>query len=100
MNLKSIRLSKTEGFPGGTSGKAPSCNAGDTGMSLGQEDPLEEMANHSHVLAWKIPRTAESDRLQPTGLHRVRHDGAMEHACTYIYVCVCVLCVCVFAEFN
>ena len=64
-------------------------------MSLGQEDPLEEMANHSHVLAWKIPRTAESDRLQPTGLHRVRHDGAMEHACT-LYICVCVCCVCVY----
>ena len=60
-------------------------------MSLGQEDPLEDTARHSHVLARKIPWTAESDRLQPPGLHRVRHDGAMEHACTlYIYVCVCV----------
>ena len=31
-----------------------------------QEDPLEkEMAAHSSILAWKIPRTGESGRLQP-----------------------------------
>ena len=29
-------------------------------QSLGQEDPLEkEMATHSSILAWKIPRTEE-----------------------------------------
>ena len=29
--------------------------------SLGQEDPLEkEMATHSSVLAWRIPRTEET----------------------------------------
>ena len=28
--------------------------------SLGQEDPLEkEMATHSSILAWRIPRTEE-----------------------------------------
>ena len=33
--------------------------------SLGQEDPLEkEMATHSSVLAWEIPWTEESGRLQ------------------------------------
>ena len=33
--------------------------------SLGQEDPLEEeMPTHSSILAWKIPRTKESGRLQ------------------------------------
>ena len=32
--------------------------------SLGQEDPLEkEMATHSGILAWKIPRTEEPGRL-------------------------------------
>ena len=32
---------------------------------LGQEDPLEkEMATHSSILAWKIPRTGEPGRLQ------------------------------------
>ena len=30
--------------------------------------PLEkEMATHSSILAWKIPRTEESGGLQPTG---------------------------------
>ena len=42
---------------------------------LGREDPLEkEMAAHSSILAWKVPRTAEPDRLQPMGPHRVGHD--------------------------
>ena len=32
--------------------------------SLGWEDPLEEdMATHSRILAWKIPRTEEPGRL-------------------------------------
>ena len=44
-------------------------------QSLGQEDPLEEvMATHSSVLAWRIPGTEESGRLQSTGSQRVGHD--------------------------
>ena len=44
-------------------------------QSLGQEDPLEkEMATHSSILAWRIPRTEESGGLQTTGYKRVRHD--------------------------
>ena len=39
------------------------------GQSLGQEDPLKkEMATHSSILAWKIPWSEESDRLQSMGL--------------------------------
>ena len=42
---------------------------------LGWEDPLEkEMATHSSTLAWKIPWTEESDRLQSMGSQRVGHD--------------------------
>ena len=34
-------------------------------QSLGREDPLEkEMATHSRILAWRIPRTEEPGRLQ------------------------------------
>ena len=41
--------------------KDSACNAGDTGQSLGWEDPLEEgMATHSSILTWRIPRTEES----------------------------------------
>ena len=44
-------------------------------QSLGWEDPLEEgMATHSIILAWRIPRTEESDGLQSMGLQRVGHD--------------------------
>ena len=41
-------------------------------QSLGWEDPLEEeMATHSTILAWRIPRTEESK-----GSQRVRHNRA------------------------
>ena len=44
-------------------------------LSLCQEDPLEkEMATHSSILAWKIPRTGEPVRLQSMGSQRVGHD--------------------------
>ena len=37
-------------------------------QSLGQEGPLvEEMATHSSILAWRIPCTEESGKLQPGG---------------------------------
>ena len=37
--------------------------------SLGREGPLEEgMATHSSILAWRVPCTEESGRLQSTGL--------------------------------
>ena len=41
-------------------------------QSLGREDFLEkEMATHSSILAWKIPWTEESGRLQSMGSQRV-----------------------------
>ena len=41
-------------------------------QSLGWEDPREENANDSSILAWEIPRTEEPDELH--GVTRVRHD--------------------------
>ena len=42
---------------------------------LGEEDALEkEMAIHSSILAWEIPRTEESDGVQSLGLQRIRED--------------------------
>jgi len=44
---------------------------------LGWEDPLQnDMAIHSSVLAWKIPRSEEPGRLQSMGSQRVGHDWA------------------------
>ena len=38
-------------------------------QSLGQEDALEkEMATHSRILAWRIPRTEKPGGLQSVGL--------------------------------
>ena len=43
--------------------------------SLGWEDPPEkEMATHSNILAWRIPRTEEPGVLQFMGFQRVQHD--------------------------
>ena len=40
--------------------------------SLGWEDALEkEMATTSSILAWEIPQTEETGRLQSVGLQRV-----------------------------
>ena len=47
----------------------------ETGVqSLRWEDPLEKgMANHSSILAWRIPWIEEPGRLS-LGLYRVGHD--------------------------
>ena len=43
--------------------------------SLYQEDPLvKEMANHSSILAWRIPWSEEPGGLQSIGSQRVGHD--------------------------
>ena len=40
-------------------------------QSLDWKDPLEkEMATHSSILAWEIPWTEESGRLQSMGLQK------------------------------
>ena len=42
---------------------------------LGWEDPLEErMATHSSILAWRIPWTEETYRLQSIDSQRVGQD--------------------------
>jgi len=60
------------------------------------------MANCSSILAWRIPWTEESSRLQSMGLQKVRHDLATKlpapinthththtHTCVYIYIYIC-----------
>ena len=44
-------------------------------LVMDRKDALEkEMATHSSVLAWEIPRTKEPGRLQAVGSQRVRHN--------------------------
>ena len=43
--------------------------------SLGREDPLEkDMATHSNIFAWRVPRAEEPGRLWSIGSYRVGHD--------------------------
>ena len=44
-------------------------------LSLDQDDPLgKEMATHSSILAWEIPRAEEPGGLQSMGCKAFRHD--------------------------
>ena len=65
-------------FPGGSVVKNLPTNArnvGDLGSIPGLGRSLEEeMATHSSILAWEIPRTEETDGIQSTGSPRVGHD--------------------------
>ena len=59
-------------------------DAGEAGLTLGQEDPLEEeMATHSSILAWKIPWLEEPGGLLSMGLQRIGHDWAIELVCPH-----------------
>ena len=54
------------GFPGGSDDKEFTCNAGDLGSVLSQEDPLEKgIADHSRVLAWRIQWQRSLSRYSP-----------------------------------
>ena len=61
-------------------------NAGDVkdeGLILGWEDPLEKgMANHSSILAWRIPWTEEAGG-PPGGCQESDMPKWLEHARTY-----------------
>ena len=72
------KLKKPCIYPGGSSDKEPTANAGDvrearsipsSGRSL-----KKEMATHSSILAWKVPWPEEPGGLQSMGLQRVGHD--------------------------
>ena len=57
-------------------------------QSLGQEDPLEEeMAMHSSILAWKIPRTEEPCWLQSIVSQRAGQDSVTEHISKCVQLC-------------
>ena len=44
-------------------------------QSLGWEDPQEkEIITHFSILAWRVPLTEETDRLQSIGSQVVGHD--------------------------
>ena len=57
-----------KGFPGGLSVKCLPAMQETRVQSLTEEDSLEkDMATHSSILAWRIPRIEEPGGLQPVG---------------------------------
>ena len=55
---------------------------------LGQEDPLEkEMAMHSSIIAWRIPRTEEPGRIQSIGSQETDTPQQLNHHHLYIILC-------------
>ena len=62
-------------FPGGSAVKNLPAMQEMQVQSLGRGDSLEEgVETHSSILAWRIPGTEESGRLQSIGMQRVGHD--------------------------
>ena len=68
----------SRGFSSGSVVENLTANAevtGDTGLILGQEDPLEEeMVTHFRSFTGIIPRTEDPGRLQSMASQRVRYD--------------------------
>ena len=61
-------MDTTQSFSGSSVLKNPPARQETQFWSLGQEEPLEkEMAAHSIILAWEIPRTEDPGKLQFMG---------------------------------
>ena len=80
-------LTEASGFPNGSVLKESTCNAGDAGeagLILGWEDPLEEeITTHSSILAWEIPWTEKPAGPQSMCLQRAGYNGVTEHTHTH-----------------
>ena len=60
---------------GGSVGEEFPCKSGDLDSIPGLErSPGKEMATHSSVLAWRIPLSEESGRLQNMGSQKIGHN--------------------------
>ena len=65
------------GLFGGSVIKNLPANTEDIGLILGSgRSPEKEMATHDSILAWKIPWTEESDKLQFMGSQKSQHNLA------------------------
>ena len=57
----------------------------------------KEMATHSNILAWRIPRTEEPGALQSTGVTESWKWLSDSNTFTFLYRCMCIyICVCVY----
>ena len=65
-DLTSLNLCLKD-FPGGSDGKETACTVGDMGLIPGLGRSPGEGNIHSSILAWRIPWTEETGRLQSVG---------------------------------
>ena len=71
-------------------------NVGDSGSIPGQEDSLEkEMAIHSNIPVWRIPRIEEPGLLESMGSQRVVYDRK-----TNTHKLVNVLDICFYSSYS
>ena len=56
------------------------------GLVLGSEDPLEGMATHSRILAWRISWTEEPGGLQSMGFKESDTTEPTERACMQAFI--------------
>ena len=68
-------LTSALGFPAGSEGEESPCNVGDPGSIPGSGRFSGERNGSSlSILAWRIPWTEESGKLQSMGSQTVGHD--------------------------
>ena len=79
-------------FPGVASGKGPAgqCRRREMWVrSLGLKDPMEkEMATHSSILAWEVPRTEETWGLHSMGSQRVGHNVVTKQEVEDVFILI------------
>ena len=76
-NTRYIHLLRISGFPGGASGKEPTCQCRRwkrCWFNLSREDPLGKGNGNPLQYSWRIPWTEESGGLQFIESQRVRHN--------------------------
>ena len=82
------------GFPGSSVLKNLPVNAGDMGLILGQEDPLEkEMATYSSILSGKSHGQRRLEDYSPWDRKESDMTEQLDNNNNSVCVCVCV-CVC------
>ena len=70
-------------LPRGFTGKEPTCQCRRCGFNHRSGRSLEkEMATHSSILAWRIPRSEEPGGVQS---RRVRHDSMRAHRISFLH---------------
>ena len=90
---RSLRGDENTDAPWWLSGKETARNVGDPGSIPGSGRLLEkEMATHSSILAWRIPRAEEPSRLHSVGTQRVRRGCVTNFHIICIYENTCFEC--------